>query len=426
MNTIYDLSGLGLSIGDHNIYVVGKAPNYKDSDPSNTVVYSILPNIVISGLKASYRIGEEVAGISAIVEQTQEAVDYTINGEDVTSYIPTKEDLENGVVVSATFGGVTATATAEVVNEVEVGDFDTLTAAVNAVGYEGLVKLSEDLDLADSAVEIGEGVKITLDLNGFSIAGVNNGDIYVTGGDLTLIDSDENSTGSIYANSDYGTGHGSGLIAVREGVFTMNSGKIYAVRDDAVNKGQFGITYGGITTAATVNINGGTITAGWYAVSSAGNFLPGSVLNITGGTLVSTVDYAIYGPSNGIINVSGDATIVDGGAGAVCINNGTINITGGNFASKGNGDTGTWENGTGGLGDVAVYLNARYGNSTANISGGLFVAERSAVDLKTGSAHTATFNITGGVYSDDPSAFLTEGYTAVERADGKFEVVPAA
>lgn len=102
---------------------------------------------------------------------------------------------------------------------------------------------------------------------------------------------------------------------------TLESGYIYAVRTDATNKGQFGL---GVDKGGDVTITGGKVEAGWYAVSGNGNNkTQNSVINIQGGELISTADYAVYLPQSGITNISGG--IIRGAAGGVSVQRGTVN-----------------------------------------------------------------------------------------------------
>lgn len=103
-----------------------------------------------------------------------------------------------------------------------------------------------------------------------------------------------------------------------------------------------------------------------------------SVIEIKGGELISTADYAVYLPHVGTTNISGGK--VNGAAGGVCIKRGILNISDtANILSQGDGDTGNWGDGTGGLGNSALCVVAEYGDCTVNISGGTFAAVKDAV-----------------------------------------------
>lgn len=110
----YDrLSSFHLGVGVHEIYAIGCASDYVESEHSNEITHEVF-NIVITGLNDNYAVGETVGGISATLEGTETALPHTINGEEVTSYGVTEDDIERGITVSATYKGVTKTKTAGV------------------------------------------------------------------------------------------------------------------------------------------------------------------------------------------------------------------------------------------------------------------------------------------------------------------------
>lgn len=262
-----------------------------------------------------------------------------------------------------------------------------------------VVQLDKDYDITGATNRVTVSGNVTLDLNGHEIKAASTipGNILVSG---TLTLKDSGTTGRIYTETDYtGSSTGYGVISVSGGTFNMESGTIYAVRSDTVNKGQFGVT---VVNEGTVNISGGRIEAGWYAVSGNGTDNNGTTINVSGGELISTTDYAIYHPQAGTLNITNG--LVTGGAGGIVMNRGTLKISGGTIASAGSGDTGNWGDGTGGLSDYAVKLNAAYGNVNATISGGKFVAGMEAVCVGGGTNGTVEVSVTGGEFSD-PSIF---------------------
>ena len=162
-------------------------------------------------------------------------------------------------------------------------------------------------------------------------------------GALTIKDS---KNGKIVAENDYSSTNASGIISVigENASLTMESGYIYAVRDDAVKNGQFGVA---LYDGADFTMTGGKIEAGWYAIAGHGNnSTQNSVIEIKGGELISTSDYAIYLPQSGTTDITGGT--VNGAAGAVSIRRGTLNISGDAvLLSNGEGYTGDWGDGTG-------------------------------------------------------------------------------
>ena len=277
----------------------------------------------------------------------------------------------------------------EVVAKVGDKSYTDLQTAINEANGQTVV-LQKNVDVSS------EGLKVTgtaaLDLNGYDIkaASTEAGRIHVTG-NLTLKDTE--GQGKIYTETDYTGGPtGYAVVDVYGGTFTMESGSIEAVRPDANGKGQFGV---GVNEGSTINIKGGTIKAGWYAISGNGNDLNESnTVNVSGGTLISTADYAIYHPQAGTLNIEGGT--IDGAKGGVSMNRGTLNVSGGTIQNQGTGDTGNWGDGTGGMAGSAINLAAEYGEVTANITGGTFISsdpDTDAIIVHSGTQQKYTANI---------------------------------
>ena len=88
-------------------------------------------------------------------------------------------------------------------------EYATLKAAVYDATAGQTVTLINDVDLTtDDELEVGKLQNIVLDMNGHSIKGANanHKNICVSSGKLTLMDSKENSTGRIYAETPYQEG----------------------------------------------------------------------------------------------------------------------------------------------------------------------------------------------------------------------------
>ena len=310
----------------------------------------------------------------------------------------------------------------------QVGDqkYATLKEAVAAVtGGNKTVTLLNDVDLTDATeggLIIGQNQDVTLDLCGKSIKGVSNANYNIqTDGKLTLKDSKENSTGRIYTESEYvEKDYDKCIVNVNDGgEFIMESGHIYTVLNDATNKGHFAI---GAAGTGKVTINGGTVEAGWYALAGNGAEEKSTTFTINGGTLISTADYAIYHPQPGKLVVN-NGTIY-GEAGAIAMKRGDLEVNGCTITSKGKGDTGTWGDGTGNLGNAALNFCKLYGNVTATIKGGIITAEGDAVvvDAQPTEGKTADVAISGGTYSSDVSKYCVDGYTATPNTDGTYGI----
>lgn len=305
----------------------------------------------------------------------------------------------------------------EVVAKIGDTTYTDLQTALDAANGQTVV-LQQDVDVSAAGLKITGTA--TLDLNGNDVkaANTNPGQIRVEG-NLTL--KDTVGQGKIYTETDYTGGPtGYAVVDVYGGTFTMESGSIEAVRPDANGKGQFGV---GVNEGSTINIKGGTIKAGWYAISGNGNDLNESnTVNVSGGTLISTADYAIYHPQAGTLNIEGGT--IDGAKGGVSMNRGTLNVSGGTIQNQGTGDTGNWGDGTGGMAGSAINLAAEYGEVTANITGGTFISsdpDTDAIIVHSGTQHKYTANISnaeikGGINltNSKEGSKLTLNNTSVE------------
>lgn len=308
----------------------------------------------------------------------------------------------------------------------QVGEikYATLQKAADAATAGQTVTVLNDVDMTtDGNLTVNEGKDIVLDMNGHSIKGANadHKNICVSG-KLTLMDSKENSTGKIYSEDPYKKGvYDKTLIYVDgNGEFVMESGHINTVLPNSVDNGQFAI---GAFENCKVTIKGGTIEGGYSAITGFGDPNDNTTITINGGTLICPMDYAIYHPQPGKLTINEGATIY-GGAGAICMKSGELEINGGTLTSKGKGNTGNWGDGTGGLGNAALNFCKPYGNVKAIIKGGTITAEGDAVliDAKPTAGKKVTLAIEGGTYSSDVSKYCSPGFTATPNADGTYSI----
>ena len=301
-------------------------------------------------------------------------------------------------------------------------EYATLKAAVyDATAGQTVVTLINDVDLTtDDELVVSKLQNIVLDMNGHSIKGANADykNICVSG-KLTLMDSKENSTGKIYAETPYQEGvYDKPLVEVmNDGVFVMESGHINSV---PAGNHQFVI---GAYYNSTVTINGGTIESGGYATNGSNDEYQNTTITINGGTLVSTSSYAISHPQSGTLTINSGA-VVYGAGGAIDMKRGNLVVKGGIMTSKGKGNTGNWGEGTGDPDKAALNFCKPYGNVTATIMGGTITAAGDAVltDDQPIADRTATLAIKGGKYSSDVSKYCSPGYTATPNADGTYSV----
>lgn len=311
---------------------------------------------------------------------------------------------------------------AQNVAKIGTKEYATLQAAANAATAGQTVKVINDVDLTTgNGLEVGKGQDIVLDMNGHSIKGANADykNICVSSGKLTLMDSKENSTGRIYAETPYQEGiYDKPLVEViNGGEFVMESGHINSV---SAGNHQFVI---GAYYNSKVIINGGTIESGWYAINGSNDEYQSPTITINGGTLVSTSSYAISHPQSGTLTINSGA-VVYGAGGAIDMKRGNLVVYGGIMTSKGKGDTGKWGEGTGDPDKAALNFCKPYGNVTATIKGGTITAEGDAVltDDQPTEGKTVTLAIEDGTYSSDVSKYCSPGYTATPNADGTYRV----
>ena len=327
-------------------------------------------------------------------------------------------------------------------------EVSTAEGLSSALVTGGNIKLTKNITVMDAqAWTVGNGVKVVLDLNGYSITSTyNQGNYYlftVNGGSLTLNDSSETRTGKIEiqnASQSYplhlrGTGSN----------FIMNGGTITAT-EDALDISTFAqdttITINGGTmssqsysalairgTNTVVNIDGGLIENNGHCgafVSSSGSLDPNSIVfNMTDGKLTSTgtgilTDYALT------VNIGEEAAIETAGTGISVKGTTVLNVDGGSITSGSYAIQANYNNTvniTGGeiqttsTSAPAIQIGT---NSNATISGGTITGE------KVLAGNTEDITVTGGTFTDGETKVDVSTYFPAEsltqNEDG--QVVP--
>ena len=379
---------------------------------------------------------------------------FTFKTGTIKSLLISKTESGQSDAVTALAGTVYRGGFKDVVAEVDGVNYTSLQDAVNAANGK-IVKLTSNADITKEDVTIAAGQNVTLDLNGKTLKAANTAKGHIkVNGNLTFKDSVGG--GKLYTETPYVAKtvcHG--IIELDGGSMTMESGYINAVMSDPANNGQFAIVLTGKNNKFTMN--GGKIEAGWYPVSgTAGRGGEGSQIIINAGELISTADYAIYSPlTNGTVSVNGGK--VNGAAGAIFMNTGTLNITAGEVTSENTGSTGTWNDGTGYQDNAAISLSAEYGEVSCKITGGTItggtntgnVAAPSVIlgtNEKNGNSNKVTLNIengifkgeikyadnatsdsktviTGGNFDTSVKVYCADGYEEVKKSDNTYEVV---
>ena len=337
--------------------------------------------------------------------------------------------IPEGNAETGTYGVTGGTYVAAIETAEGVAGYEALQKAFDAATEGQTVTLIADVDCSEQGVKVGKTV--TFDLNGrtLSLANANTGNLNIgAGATLTLKDSSDTEKkgtgdGKIVATHDYATGYGYGIINISAGAtFVLESGLIDTVREDPVNKGQFGVM---VAETGKATINGGHIRAGWYAIAGNGNdeTEPGTTIAVNGGILESTADYAIYHPQAGTLSIAGGT--VAGAAGGLSISRGSATITGGTVTSKGTGNTGEWPDGTSGQGNAAITVGAKYGDVALDISGDAVITAPAGVPAISvpESDKAQAISVSGGTFSQKPdNAWFVDGFIPVENKDGTFGV----
>ena len=301
-------------------------------------------------------------------------------------------------------------------------------AAVNGVYYENLtdaIAAAADGQTVTLMKNVSDfaGVTIsknlTLDLNGNTVtcSTTGTGNIFCVIGNITFTIKSEVEGGTIVMPNDYtASGQMRSVIEADNGAkVVMESGKIVAgdetlTGNAAQNAGGYGVS---VFNDSVFEMNGGTISAGWYCVamngttdSSEANYGNNAKITINEGTLISRGDYAIYAPA------AGGETIINGGDisgdwGAIQIKNGKLRITDGelaNTSSEPGEKPGDQTDGSTPVSNDRPVISAdgAYGAVTVDISGGIFTAPEncSTVVVPKTPENTVTVNVTGGIFSD--------------------------
>ena len=287
----------------------------------------------------------------------------------------------------------------------------------------GKTTLLTDLEDKVYYLSINANVNAIFDLNGHKFLTDESGKSYVLG-KLVFMDSSNGETGLYYCKVNYiNDGQDKCVLkAIGENsLLTIENGTIEARNanntfDD--NNGQFGL---GVQDGGNIIINGGTIKAGWYAIAGNGSSINSSSIIINGGRIISVCDYAIYLPHVGVTTINGG--IIDGAAGAISLNRGSLTINNGKFSSDGTGDVGNWGDGTGAnTCNALINSNAGYGDTTIIVNGGEFNVKKLNV-FAVGQKYNSSISINSGTYNKYIDRWVAAGYTCVDNGDGTWSII---
>ena len=285
---------------------------------------------------------------------------------------------------------------------------EELIAAAAAGGY---IRLDGSFDV-DEAVVIPEGVTVVLDLNGKTITGTdtttknfglitlaNDGKAPHVAANLTVKDSAGGGNVTLIAENDTGWNRLSAVIFNQQGTVKVEGGTFQHFGGTSMSYGIDNLTNGGVGDAE---------------------------LTITGGTIISTYAAVRLGANSD--SKTSKCTIsagsVEGGNYGVLVhdfsskeNKADLDINGGEFTGT-KGALRVWDASTSKSVD-----NIDVDITNGNFDGALMFSI-TGVDSAGDSSVSDFFTISGGTFTEDPSACLASNCVVNKNADGNY--VPAA
>lgn len=174
-----------------------------------------------------------------------------------------------------------------------------------------------------------------------------------------------------------------------------------------------------LETAGTLYAENDFVIAG-----NGGNGNGGYSVNITGGSVTSDGQPAIYHPNTGTVTIS-DGEIT--GATAIYQKSGTLNITGGTITGNGT-KTDFVHNGNGAnaTGDAVVIENCGYpgGTPVPSITGGTFISTnaKAVASYAYGNYKPITGFISSGTFSSEVNEYVAEGKKAIQETANVYKV----
>ena len=286
------------------------------------------------------------------------------------------------------------------------GSFTDLTNAIKYAADKATIKLAADVN--SSMVSVASGKDITLDLGGHKFTSNSYG--FLVNGNLTVKN---------------------GQIESLKWAFWVQNGAALVIEKDVSVKSTSEVDGEGGGVAVRNNKSSvtvfGKLESVGPAISGIGNEADGGVtINIEeGAVLTSTKGVGIYFPNTTALNIKG-GTIT--GLTGVYVKSGKTTVTGGAIIGTGAKEDYEYNgNGCNTTGDAFVVDKCNYpgGDPVVEIKGGSFKSEKAnavASYIGNGAANALTGFVTGGFFSSDPSAFVSEGYTATKDAEGNYTV----
>ena len=366
----------------------------------------------------NFTVGTDSEAIAADVKVIVDGVGYTKIPESVVATIGAEGEVPAGYETLQ-----------EAITAAADGDTITLVRNITTTSYTVINDKDITINLADftitatgcdetysSLLFIQGGSNVTIEngslVGDFETSGINFDVIYLNSSNLTLNDV------NISAAHDYMDG-----ILFYGGMTNSDAVTAYSSKD--------------FSNYYTLNVNNSTVVGYWYAIDgNAAGTHDGTIININNSTVTDATDVigepsgtAIFHPHFGILNVSGDDTLISGATG-IEMRAGELNISGGNIVGNNEFMTSASGNGNSVFGAaVAVSQHTTNLLISVNVTGGTLETVGNAVyalyenDLMNdGDVDDITISVTGGtfngeVYSEDVVDFISGGQFVVKPDD---------
>ncbi|MCD8040072.1 MAG: hypothetical protein LUF82_00945, partial [Clostridia bacterium] len=290
--------------------------------------------------------------------------------------------------------------------------YETLAAAISAATSGATIKIVKDIT---ESVTVSDN-ELTIDLNGNTLTA--SGTIAITvarGATLYITDSseteDSDGTGAIYGTW---TVVNNGTLYVESGTITGSGNAVENYATAYINGGKLiAEAYSGIYNEGTLEVNGGTITGNNNGIYNYYNSSAASV-TVNGGTVTGTYYNGIYS-SAGSVTVN-DGTVEGVTYSGICIENGgTVTVTGGEikgaYAGIESHDSGTTtvSGGTISGGNYGVVNNGTLTMSAGTVSGKWAIQSQFNTSSTTITGGTIIGTSVGVVSYSAPITLGTEG-----------------
>lgn len=311
-----------------------------------------------------------------------------------------------------------------------------------ASGTESVIRLDSDIAMTDSLV-VAQGQKVSMDLNGHTLASTNNIAIDAASGSSVTV-----FNGAITGQTDSGYGilstgaevtlNNVDLSQMKYGVYVMDSSdanhldskvRLVDCTMDTSNCAVYVLGNGDNSSQNTqVVIDGCTITSGYNAVcgngTATGTGKWGTDVQILNSTVTGKWS-AVYQPQQNSVTTIYNSTL--SGHTGIAIKGGTVNII--DSTVSGTGEAETPEYAASGFSDTgdAVYIETGYNfEILLNISGTsvLESAYGQSLQIFEATADSYSVEISGGTFAQEqPAEFLAKG--SVQKQSGDRFVVTA-